>query len=553
MPTARNTKEVVPADCPNHLLATWVHQWYLEAIDRGTKSHFTLRKACHSLIAHPTKLKSGREAEKLDGIGPFIAEKLERKIQAHIRAGGVFEGYLGMGAVSSKENSIGSEGVNHKDDPCLSVPDQPAKLVKPRAPKEYIPTFRSGPYAMLLALYHALEDNQEYLTKEQIMQKGQTHCSAVMDEGTFSAINGAITTLTKKSLIKKIGVPSKYSLTQEGVDLARKLVQGTRNELPSTENDSQSTFVNSQDTLESETATTPLKLETITWKANTYEIHLVMDNREVKSQREREFFADRLGEHGIPCEQRPLVLGDFAWVARKNERMGLKDSEEIVLDYIVERKRIDDFSSSITDGRFVEQKFRLNQSGISNVFYLIEKADAHMTGIPSTSLYAAMIQTEVIEGFFIKHTSSHEDTVRFLAGLTKDIKDIYKEKAIHAVTSFSGGSKETFWDQLREKEMELRVGLHFTYTAFSSLVSKSGNLTQRDLFSMQLLTIRQMSADKAAMIAAKFPTPISLYKMYEKLPSDAARGTFFKDWVTEGTDIKFGPALSKRIFEMVYK
>lgn len=176
-----------------------------------------------------------------------------------------------------------------------------------------------------------------------------------------------------------------------------------------------------------------------------------------------------------------------------------------------------------------------------------------MTGVPTTSLYAAMIQTEAVEGFFIKHTSNHEETVRFLVGLTKDIKDAYKEKAIHAVTSFSGGSKETFWDQLREKETELRAGLHFTYTAFSSLVSKSGNLTQKDLFSMQLLTIRQMSADKAATIATKFPTPISLYRMYERLPSDAVRGAFFKDWVTDETDIKFGFALSKRIFEMFYK
>ena len=164
-----------------------------------------------------------------------------------------------------------------------------------------------------------------------------------------------------------------------------------------------------------------------------------------------------------------------------------------------------------------------------------------------------MIQTEAIEGFFIKHTAGPEETVRFLADLTKDIKDAYKGKTIHAVTSFSGGSKETFWDQLREKETEMRVGLHFTYTAFSSLVSKSGNLTQKDLFSMQLLTIRQMSADKAATIVAKFPTPTSLYRMYEMLPSDTARGAFFKDWVAEGTEIKFGPALSKRIFEMVYK
>lgn len=356
MASARNAKETIPADCPNHLLATWVHQWYLEAVDRGTKAHFTLRKAFQSLTAHPTKLRNGKEAEKLSGIGPFIAEKLEKKIQAYIRTGGVFEGYIGGEAVNNKENSKTNEQLENNDDRCLPGSNQTVKSVKPRAPKEYIPTFRSGPYAMLLALYRALENNQDYLTKEQIMQKGQTHCSVVMDEGTFSAINGAITTLTKKSLVKKLGVPPKYSLTQEGVELARKLLHGSGNEVCSIENSSQTICVNGEDTLESEIVATSLEIETFAWKANTYDVHLVMDNREVKSQREREFFADRLRSHGIPCEQRPLVLGDFAWVARKSIKAGLIDAEEVVLDYIVERKRIDDFSSSITDGRFVEQK-----------------------------------------------------------------------------------------------------------------------------------------------------------------------------------------------------
>lgn len=32
------------------------------------------------------------------------------------------------------------------------------------------------------------------------------------------------------------------------------------------------------------------------------------------------------------------------------------DKREVVLDYIIERKRLDDLSSSIVDGRYKEQK-----------------------------------------------------------------------------------------------------------------------------------------------------------------------------------------------------
>ena len=45
---------------------------------------------------------------------------------------------------------------------------------------------------------------------------------------------------------------------------------------------------------------------------------------------------------------------------------------EFVLDLIVERKTSNDLASSIRDGRYDEQKFRLRNSGINNVIYLIE-------------------------------------------------------------------------------------------------------------------------------------------------------------------------------------
>jgi crossover junction endonuclease MUS81 len=46
-------------------------------------------------------------------------------------------------------------------------------------------------------------------------------------------------------------------------------------------------------------------------------------------------------------ETRKLSIGDFVWIAR--DRIS---GRELVLPFVVERKRLDDLRSSIMDGRF---------------------------------------------------------------------------------------------------------------------------------------------------------------------------------------------------------
>lgn len=58
----------------------------------------------------------------------------------------------------------------------------------------------------------------------------------------------------------------------------------------------------------------------------------------------------QLKSRGVNFEIRHLKVGDFIWIARDNY------GHELVLPYIVERKRMDDLAKSIKDGRFHEQK-----------------------------------------------------------------------------------------------------------------------------------------------------------------------------------------------------
>lgn len=87
------------------------------------------------------------------------------------------------------------------------------------------------------------------------------------------------------------------------------------------------------------------------WRPNEYTIMMVLDNREVKMKTNREYIQDKLEEKGVLVVKRALDLGDVIWVAKH-----VDTEEEMYLDVVVERKRMDDLVSSLKDGRFREQK-----------------------------------------------------------------------------------------------------------------------------------------------------------------------------------------------------
>ena len=53
-------------------------------------------------------------------------------------------------------------------------------------------------------------------------------------------------------------------------------------------------------------------------------------------------------------------------------RLNTGQGQELVLDYVIERKRIDDMASSIIDGRFKEQKVSSCSCNIHSLTMLIE-------------------------------------------------------------------------------------------------------------------------------------------------------------------------------------
>lgn len=76
---------------------------------------------------------------------------------------------------------------------------------------------------------------------------------------------------------------------------------------------------------------------------------------------------------------------------------------------------MDDLASSIKDGRFHEQKYRLRKCGLENVIYMVESYKRNVQyGLPAATLMQAIVNTSILDEFNIVRTDSLKHTFLFL-------------------------------------------------------------------------------------------------------------------------------------------
>ncbi|MCJ1418884.1 Crossover junction endonuclease mus81 [Xylographa parallela] len=252
----------------------------------------------------------------------------------------------------------------------------------------------------------------------------------------------------------------------------------------------------------------------------TFTVELILDNREVRTKTDRDYIQEELRARGIQPIVRPLDLGDALWVAKCKDprllpRLG-EEGDEVILDWIVERKRLDDLISSIKDGRFLEQKFRLHKSGVKNVIYVIEDFSVNSETIQHyhEHVMSAISSTQVVNGYFVQRTRKLDDTIRYLARMTTMLRTLYESKPILLIPSTSL-STTTYLPLLSS----LPTPHNITYASFASLVSKSDSLTVRDIFLKMLMCTRGITGDKAMEIQKHWPTPRAFVEALESCGS----------------------------------
>ncbi len=391
--------------CANPLLLGWVKEWWETARERNSKGVTTYKHAYDSLQACPIPFDHPSSLQQLKGFGPKLCERLTEKLRQHCEENGTpMPPHPGAKkrATTSNPGDDGEAG-----------PPRPAK--KAKKPKAYVPTYRSGAYALVLALSGAGEDEGVGMTKAELIEQAQPHCdssfAAPADPTKFYTAWNSMKTLVQKELVYERGRPLKrYALTDEGWEVANRIrdaagpragpanpgtvVAGPSRPaaLPSAsrptttsvvlldDDDAPRTTTEFGDVVAEGTAREAAELPSFTpirLAPGSFTVELLLDSREVRAKTDRDYMQEELAKRGVTPTVRALELGDALWVARCKEsgwlaRQGA-EGDEVVLDWIVERKRLDDLLASLRDGRFHEQKFRLKRSGVRNVAYIVEE------------------------------------------------------------------------------------------------------------------------------------------------------------------------------------
>lgn len=543
----------------NPLLLSWVKEWYDTARERNSKGVTTYKHAYNALKACPITFEHPSQLQQLKGFGPKLCERLTVQLQQHCDAEGLPMPEHPM--ARKRKAAAGGDGDDGGADE-EGGPSRPAPK-KPRKTKQYVPAYRSGAYGLIVALSGIGKDSTVGMAKQDLVEAAQPYCDSSFtvpsDPTKFYTAWNSMKTLLTKELVYERGRPTKrYALTDKGWEVATQIQdaiakagadQRSTTELgsnmatshaltrhqdglatrpgggivnePAGGEKSEYADVIPDGTAVSNDSSLP-SFTPIILSPGSFTVQLLLDVREVRAKTDRDYMQEELTKKGVRPIMRALELGDAQWVAKCHDpellRRSGADGDEVVLDYIVERKRLDDLIGSIKDGRFHEQKFRLKRSGAKCVTYLIEEIslDQNYLSRYQEAVESAIASTQVVDGFSVKRTQKMDDSIRYLARMTEMLKKKYESSPLKVIPTrvITAQNYLPLLNHLRASQPG--VDYYISYPAFASLASKSDMLTLRDLYLKMLMCTRGVTGEKAMQIQQVWKTPNDLVKAFEQ-------------------------------------
>jgi ERCC4-type nuclease len=210
-------------------------------------------------------------------------------------------------------------------------------------------------------------------------------------------------------------------------------------------------------------------------------------------------------ERGIPFNIVTLDVGDFCFQ---------RDGQMMM---VIERKTEADLQASISDGRWREQKERLDilrNLGVI-VGFIIERMEKR-DSLNFKLLDGAILNTLFRDNYPVCYTECIEHTIEYIEAIWKKLSngDFQKQR---------GSSLEIKTDKLKKK------------------------MGKSDMFSLSLSTIPRVSLAIAEKIQERYPTMLDLARAYIELDGDAtAQANLLAD--IEVGKKKLGKKLSSDIF-----
>ncbi|KAM9501571.1 crossover junction endonuclease MUS81 [Clarias gariepinus] len=601
-------KRPVPS-CPNPLFLQWLTEMRDNAKEKGLKSQFVYQKAINSLQKYPLPLKNGKEAKILQNFGDGICKILDDRLDKHYREHGVDAPVHclppspepcsnNFPSTKSSSSSLHPAAGGERNMAQVDVGQKKGGRKK----REYVPHKRSGGYAVLLTLYRHLQmpNSKGFMYRNELQTEAQFLCDksfTAPDLGSKYTAWSSVSTLIQKNLLVKTSGPARYSLTEFGMALAERLEAeerggdvGQEEEKKSEPEDSGDGPVTVDLTLDGETGEYEVEGYRIprdgpstsvsvtqapdfdllgkcysseTGRAacllpGAYDIVLCVDFIETtggKTARKQELVKE-LQKNGVTFDIRKLNVGDFLWVAREKVapvpgHLRPPVPRELVLDYIIERKRIDDLCGSIIDGRFREQKFRLKRCGLHKPIYLVEQcgsAAAHLS-LPESTLQQAIVNTQVVDNFFVKSVQDVKESAAYLTVMTRYLQKLYQKRTLyHHSRELKGDGEPEMESGGIEKENPRCSLISFTEFNYGALKNKCQTI--REVFARQLMQISGISGDKAAAILEHYSTVSSLMNAYNQCSTDAEKEKLLSSIKYGRLRRNIGPALSRTVYQL---
>ncbi|ELK13330.1 Crossover junction endonuclease MUS81 [Pteropus alecto] len=365
----------------------------------------------------------------------------------------------------------------------------------------------------------------------------------------------------------------RYSLTSEGLELAQKLAEsealsslnvGIGPEEPSAAAPEVPGLVSA----ELGASEGSVQQQLLELRPGEYRVLLCVDIGETKGAGHRPELIRQLQRLHVAHMVRKLHVGDFVWVAQETRPRDPARPGELVLDHIVERKRMDDLCSSIIDGRFREQKFRLKRCGLGHRVYLVEEhGSVHNLSLPESTLLQAVTNTQVIDGFFVKRTADIKESAAYLALLTRGLERLYqvsrcaflalfpylgpafpKEVKGHTLCSRPWGTPGDPVSGSGPSPNPLCSLL--TFSDFNAGAIKNKAQSVREVFARQLMQVRGVSGEKAAALVDRYSTPASLLAAYDACATPKEQEMLLSTVKCGRLQRNLGPALSRTLSQL---
>jgi ERCC4-type nuclease len=209
-------------------------------------------------------------------------------------------------------------------------------------------------------------------------------------------------------------------------------------------------------------------------------MHLLIDLREPKTLVQNIISLNETAKNKVTIIQKNLDIGDYVFYDEITEQPLL----------IIERKSLSDLESSIKDGRYKEQSFRLNEASTHNhnIIYLLEGAIINYKEVSFRStLYSTLFSLNYYKGFSVINTLNQTETATMLVAFASKIMRENKPgfyNDTESVNTHIVNSDETYIETIK--------------------TSKKAHINRENIFQLMLMQIPGISSVSALALANEF-------------------------------------------------